>query len=255
VRLLGSEAEQQRAMWDGTRRLLLLNVPSPVRAVYARLDNATKLSLSRHPHRSPAELFDDCIACAADRIVTDNGGPAWDEPGFARLLADVRRHLPDMTYDIVMVVADILAATHDVQQRMAGPCGAGQPALADISEQLAGLVYPGFVTATGWRRLPDVRRYVRAAERRLAKLPENMSRDRELMDSVRRLQQRYYSMLGRLHGSASPGSPVRQAVRDVRWMLEELRVSYFAQSLRTAYPVSEKRVVRALDELARQLPG
>jgi len=253
VRVLGSQAEQQRAMWEGTRRLLLLNVPSPVRAVLARLTNESKLALSRQPHRTAGELFDDCSACAVDRIVADCGGPAWDEAGFARLLAAVRRDLPETAYGVVTAVAVILAAAHEVQRHLADTRSAVlADAVADIEQQLSGLVFPGFVTATGSDRLADVLRYVRGMQRRLAKLPENVSRDRELMESVRRVQQRYYTALGRL----SPGSPVPAAWRDIRWMIEELRVSYFAQTLRTAHPVSEKRILHAIDELAAaRAPG
>jgi hypothetical protein len=250
VRVLGTEAEQGQAMWRGTRRLLLLSVPSPVKAVYGRLPNDVKLALTHHPHGSVAALFDDCVACAIDAIVAGNGGPAWDAEGFQRLLGGVRAQLGDATFGVVTAVGRILAATHDVRAvvqelRRGSRSPAVALALADVEAQLAGLVFPGFVTATGSRRLPDVLRYLRAIERRLKRLPENVGRDRELMAGVHNVQEAYRALLEQL----SAGMPAPQEWREIRWMIEELRVSYFAQPMRTALPVSEKRILRAIDEL------
>jgi ATP-dependent helicase HrpA len=97
-------------------------------------------------------------------------------------------------------------------------------------------VYPGFVSATGLDRLPHLVRYLHAAQRRLEKLPENPPRDAELMHRVHAVEQSYREL------PASPGTAA------IRWMIEELRVSFFAQSLGTAHPVSEQRILRAMDE-------
>jgi ATP-dependent helicase HrpA len=247
VRLLETEAEQRRAMGQGTRRLLLLGVPSPVRSVLGRLTNAEKMTLSQYPHGSATELFDDCIACAVDALVAEAGGPAWDSGGFARLHARVRAGLDDAALDVVATVERILAAAREVEERLEGPAGpALAPALADARAQLSELVYRGFVGATGRRRRADVLRYVRAIGQRLEKLPHDPGRDRERMLEVEELERSYRGLLAEL----PPGRPVPEALRQVRWMLEELRVSYFAQTLGTPAPVSAKRVRRAMEQLA-----
>ncbi|MBO0827295.1 MAG: DUF3418 domain-containing protein, partial [Streptosporangiales bacterium] len=107
--------------------------------------------------------------------------------------------------------------------------------------QLAALVFPGFVAATGMRRLPDLSRYLRAMQRRLEKLPESPDRDLVRQRSVEAVTQDYEDAL-----RAAPDERGRTALADVRWMIEELRVSLFAQVLGTAYPVSETRIRRAL---------
>ena len=242
VRLLETEAEQQRTMWQGTRRLLLLNVPSPVKPLLPRLTGRAKLTLSRYPYGRAADLFADCVACAADALIADAGGPAWDQAGFARLHEVVRAGLPDTVLDIITSVERILAVFYDVDERlraMANPALA--PSLADARAQLSGLVYPGFVAATGRRRLRDLPRYVRAIQLRLERLPNDPYRDEELMLSVLELQDAYRQLQDR--------QPASQALEDIRWMLEELRVSYFAQTLGTPHPVSEKRIRRAMDQL------
>jgi ATP-dependent helicase HrpA len=277
VRLLESEAEQQRAMWQGTRRLLLLNVPSPVKSVLGRLPKRAKLTLSQYRHGSAAELFDDCVACAVDALIAECGGPAWDQEGFDKLLDKARGELNGTVLDVVTKVEPILAAAQDVEQRLrSGTSPALAPArerqsstrgarlehslssqaieaphrystaaLADVSAQLSELVYPGFVSATGWRRLPDLLRYVRAMQHRLDKLPGHPQRDQELMADIGELRQSYQHLLDRL----PPGTPPGEALREVRWMIEELWVSYFAQTLGTPYPVSAKRIRRAMDQL------
>jgi ATP-dependent helicase HrpA len=241
IRLLETEAEQRRAMWRGTRRLLLLNAPSPMKVIQTRLTNRDRLTLSHNPHGSVAKLFDDCFACAVDTLMAEAGGPAWDSDGFAKLNDHVRAGLHDTADAIVTEVERILASAHAIDLRLKS---SGSPALlaayTDIRAQLSALVYPGFAAATGRRRLPDVLRYLRAIERRLDRLSDNPARDRELTQQVQRLQQDYEH----LRGSRPPSAELQQ----VRWMLEELRVSFFAQQIGTAYPVSEKRIRKAMAE-------
>jgi ATP-dependent helicase HrpA len=243
IRAFGTEAEQQRAMWAGTRRLLLLNTPSPVKLVNARLSNQAKLALSHNPHGGAAALLEDCVACAADKLMAEAGGPAWDAAGFARLHDRVRAELHDTTLDTVTKVERILAVAHRVEVGLRGTKSLALVAsLTDIRAHLSGLIFPGFVTATGWRRLTDVHRYLRAIEHRLDKLPDNPGRDRQLTAQVERVRESYERLGGgRLHG---------EAAERIRWMIEELRVSYFAQRLGTPYPISEKRILKAIEELA-----
>ncbi|HEX6196871.1 MAG TPA: ATP-dependent RNA helicase HrpA [Jiangellaceae bacterium] len=246
VRVLETEPAQRRAMWRGTRRLLQLTIPSPNAFVAGTLTNKSKLALSANPHGSVSALLADCVACGVDKLMADAGGVVWDEAGFAALRDAVRTDLVDVTLDVLGKVEKILTGARSVAERLQAtkslPLVA---ALTDIRGQLDELVYCGFITETGSARLPDVVRYVRAMERRLDKLPTNHNRDRQLMDEVHELRTEYDDMVSRL----SPARRDDDDVVQVRWMLEELRVSYFAQSLGTAYPVSAKRVLRAIDDL------
>ncbi|HEY2959325.1 MAG TPA: ATP-dependent RNA helicase HrpA [Actinomycetota bacterium] len=246
VRLLESRAEQERAMWPGTRRLLLQTVPSPLRALRDRLSGQARLALSQNPHGTIAELLDDCVACAVDELVADGGGPAWDRAGFERLRDHVRAGLHDATVEVFTTVQRILEAAHRVRRLLAEVDGTAlQPAVDDLTDQLSGLVYPGFVSATGWRRLPDVLRYLRAMEQRLRKLPDNPGRDHDRMLRVQEVQAAYERLRDEL-----PGAADAEALERIRWMVEELRVSLFAEALGTPEPVSEKRVYRAMDQLS-----
>ncbi|MFC4061238.1 ATP-dependent RNA helicase HrpA [Planomonospora corallina] len=241
VRLFETEAEQRRAMWEGTRRLLLLNIPSPAKQILGGLGNQAKLTLSRSPHAGAVALFDDCVSCAADKLIAENGGPVWDEAGFAALRDRVRAELFDTTEEVVARVESVLAVWHAVCARLDG--ARSTPAVEDVRDQVAGLVYPGFVTATGYGRLADLLRYLRAAERRLEKLPEDPYRDEQRMHQVHDVEDDYHDLLEKL----PPARRRDEDVQKIRWMIEELRVSYFAQTLGTPYSISDKRVRKAIE--------
>ncbi len=240
VRLLDTPGQQERSMWAGTRRMLRLNVASPMKFITRNLGNSSKLVLNRNPHGSVAALLEDCVDCAVDKLVADNGGPRWDEAGFAVLLEKVRAGLNAGVLEVLTEVEKILRAANDVETRLAetnGPAASMQ----DIRTQLDGLVHKGFVTETGQDRLRHLIRYLRGIERRLEKLPTEPTRDIQRTGDIAWLKNEYKAAL-----AAQPVSS--PALREIRWMIEELRVSFFAQTLGTAHPVSLKRVIKALDD-------
>lgn len=248
VRLFDTEAEQQQAMWQGTRKLILLNIPvNPAKFASDKLTNQQKLALSRNPHGSIQALFDDCASAAADKLIADHGGPAWDEESFRKLYDKVRADLVDATVRTVDQVQQILAAWQACERRLKATNSLALVAnVQDVHEQLAALMPPGFVTRTGLRRLPDLMRYLVAVDRRLQQMPTNVQRDTTRMEKVHEMQDEYAWLLEQM----PQGRPVPREVLDIRWMIEELRVSYFAHALGTAYPVSDKRIVKAIDAAA-----
>jgi ATP-dependent helicase HrpA len=237
VRVLDTTGAQAAAMAAGTRRLLLLGIPSPIRYVTDRLSGPARLALAGAPHGSAAAALDDVVVAAVDALVARAGGPAWTEAGFAQLRGEVAGELAEETLRIASQVVEVLDAAADVQQRLGTlRSDALQEARQDVARQLGRLVYPGFVAATGAGRLPDVLRYLRAASRRLERVPDNPAVDRDRMRSIHELEQAY-------ERRRAAGRPLP----DVPWMLEELRVSQFAQGLGTRRPVSAKRIRRAIE--------
>jgi HrpA-like RNA helicase len=246
VKLFDTPDEQAAAMWAGTRRLLLLDTPAPIAHISSRLSNAAKLILARNPHGGVGALLGDCSGAAVDLMIAEFGGPPWDEASFVRLREQVRAELNTSVLAVVGRVQPILAAVQHIEQRLPeSPSGLLADSLADIRAHLSRLVYSGFVTATGYRRLPDIVRYLQAISYRLDKLPANPARDRDLTVRVQEVEREYDEVVAGL----PPGMRLNDDVAAVRWMLEELRISYFAQAQRTAFPVSDKRISRALDEL------
>jgi ATP-dependent helicase HrpA len=247
IRIFDTRAAADAAMRLGTRRLLLITVPSGVRSIASRLPLAEKMAMSRHPYASAAALLDDCAAAAADQVIDEAGGPAFDAAGFARLVEAARDRLAPATARVVETVARVLGQAHEVEVRLTAAHVAPvlEPAIADMRAQFAALIYPGFIAATGARRLPDLDRYLRAIGRRLDKLAGEQVRDSERMAAVHRVTRAYSERLRDL----PPEARSRPDVQAVRWLIEELRVSLFAQILGTPVPVSEKRILTAIAAL------
>ncbi|WP_413230148.1 ATP-dependent RNA helicase HrpA [Kitasatospora herbaricolor] len=244
VKLFDTAEAQETAMWAGTRRLLMLTTNSPAKSIQGRLGNQAKLALSHNPHGSIPALFEDIVACATDRLMEAAGGPAWDEAAFGKLLDKVRADLYEVSADTTLKTATALIAFHKASTRLKT---VSSPVLLtavnDIRLHLASLVHPGFVTDTGWRRLGDLKRYLLAVDRRLEALPNHPQRDAQQLLKVQQVQRAYGELLAAVPAGRRPTPEVRQ----IRWMIEELRVSFFAQSLGTPTPVSEKRIMKAME--------
>jgi ATP-dependent helicase HrpA len=246
IRLFETAAAARRAMRAGTRRLVLLAVKSPANDVAKRLTTTQKLVLSDNPHGSVAALFADCVSCAVDGLIAEAGGPAWDAAGFTKIVDHVRPRLHAATSEVVTVTEEILRGAHAVRLRLdqlRSPALA--PAADDIRQQLERLIGPGFLTAAGTGRLPALARYVTAAGRRLDKLADNAGRDAQQMAVVHRVQDAYASAVAAL----PPEARTSDAVTEIRYQIEELRVSLFAQTIGTPQPVSERRVMTAISQL------
>lgn len=243
IKLFETEFEQAVAMQQGLRRLLLLNVPSPIKYLHEKLPNKAKLGLYFTPFGRVLDLIDDCIACAVDKLIADFGGFVWNEEGFDKLRDFVRENVNEVTVDIAQKVEQILTLTHQLNQRLKGKMDFTMAfALSDMKSQIAGLIYQGFVQKSGYARLPDLLRYLQAIDKRMDKLTQDVNRDRAAMLRVEQVQQAYQQLLAKLPKS----KPISDEVAEIRYMIEELRVSLFAQQLGTKYQVSDKRVLNII---------
>ena len=247
IKLFETEFEQAVAMQQGLRRLLLLNVPSPIKYLHEKLPNKAKLGLYFTPFGRVLDLIDDCIACAVDKLIADFGGFVWNEEGFDKLRDFVRENVNEVTVDIAQKVEQILTLTHQLNQRLKGKMDFTMAfALSDMKSQIAGLIYQGFVQKSGYARLPDLLRYLQAIDKRMDKLAQDVNRDRAAMLRVEQVQQAYQQLLAKLPKS----KPISDEVAEIRYMIEELRVSLFAQQLGTKYQVSEKRVLNLITNIS-----
>lgn len=234
-------AEQQASMGPGTRRLLRLAVPSPVKAVERQLQPRTKLMLGANPDGSLQALLEDCADAATDLLAP---APAWTREEFTALRNRVAADLVPTTAGIVTRVEKALAAAHDVEVALpTAPSAAQADAIADIRAQLARLLPRGFVAATGAAHLADLNRYLLAMSKRLERLPHGPAADRERMDRVHAVEDAYDELVRAL----SPARAAGADIRDIGRQIEELRVSLWAQQLGTPRPVSEQRIYRAID--------
>ena len=247
IKLFETEFEQAVAMQQGLRRLLLLNVPSPIKYLHEKLPNKAKLGLYFTPFGRVLDLIDDCIACAVDKLIADFGGFVWNEEGFDKLRDFVRENVNEVTVDIAQKVEQILTLTHQLNQRLKGKMDFTMAfALSDMKSQITGLIYQGFVQKSGYACLPDLLRYLQAIDKRMDKLAQDVNRDRAAMLRVEQVQQAYQQLLAKLPKS----KPISDEVAEIRYMIEELRVSLFAQQLGTKYQVSDKRILNLITNIS-----
>jgi ATP-dependent helicase HrpA len=248
VRVLETPDAQRAAMHLGTRKLLALNVPAPIRYVQGKLSNAAQLTLAAAPHASFRAVLEDATLAALEDLMAEAGGPAWDEAGFARLRAHVAGNLADRTLAATRDAVRILDAARDLEPALEplARSAAFAAARADIERQLRRLVHPGFITAAGVKRLPDVERYLRAAARRIERLPNAAAADRDKLRGIEDLEREHEARVA----SWPPGRPLPAALQEVPWLLEELRVSHFAQALGTRGQVSAKRIRKQIRDAA-----
>lgn len=249
VQVLASPAEQEAATRLGLRRLLLLNTTAPWQRVLGLLSNTQKLALGHNPHGSVPVLLDDVLACAVDAIAArlgaaQPGGRVRDAGQFEEALAAVRREVVPQVIELVELVHPVLDRALQVRLALDAIKAPAATALkADVVAQLDGLVHDGFVAATGLDQMKHLPRYLAAILERLEKAPEDLRRDADRAATVARAQAERDKVLAAL----PTGERAASDVLALRWMIEELRVSLFAQRFGTAYPISEKRIYRAMD--------
>ncbi len=242
VRLLDTPAAQTDAMRLGTLRLLTLTTPSPSRWVRDRLDLAAQVALAAAPHGSLGAVVEDARRAAGEALLAEAGGPVRDVASWQRLRDHVAGNVAERTLALVLEAVAVLAAAGELRVRLDRPVpAAAQHAVDDVRVQLLGLLGPGFLSATGAARLPDLARYLRAAVHRLERVGQNPELDRRHSTELRALEDEYAAALAAVRA----GRAVPEALREVPWLIEELRVALFAQPL-GARKVSAKRIRRVL---------
>ncbi|MBF6329652.1 ATP-dependent RNA helicase HrpA [Nocardia transvalensis] len=241
VRVLSSPAQQVAAMRAGTRALLLNELPTSARAATAGLSPTDRLALSQNPYGSLEALIEDCRACAADELIAANGGPVRSPEEFRALVERIRPRFGDTVVRIVRLVVPVLAEAHRVRTALSDT--ADRDIADDVRHQLDELVFAGFISEFGSIRLRELPRYLQAAVLRLQALPASTGRDRQGMAELDRAHAAYQNLLDSLPESRRTAPDVTE----IWWMIEELRVGLFAQQLGTPYPVSAKRIEKAIN--------
>ncbi|GAB3607460.1 ATP-dependent RNA helicase HrpA [Conyzicola nivalis] len=241
IRLQSTPEDQARAMKAGVRRMLQLAIPAPTAYVQQHLTSAEKLSLATSPYKSTGDLFADCMAACIDDVLGDTA--IFTRAEFEAARDRVSATIVDAMFQTVAQVSAILLAARAAEKLISKTSSmALLGPLADAREQLSDLVYPGFVAATGATQLRRIPVYLAALAHRIERLADNTGRDRVWLSEIQEATQRYVSAGGDLPLQNDAPEHLRHA----RWMLEELRVSLFAQHLPTAEPVSLQRITKVL---------
>jgi ATP-dependent helicase HrpA len=239
VRALADESARAEAARRGLRRLLLLDVGLAQGRITTRWTGTQALTLAASPYPSTDALVRDVQLAAIESLLT---GPATDvrtAEAYRTVRTAVRDRLEDTVFQVVTDLVAVLTAWRELDAEIRARSSLALLATAqDIRAQAARLVHDGFVSEVGVARLPHLARYLRAARHRLVKAADNPQRDADLAWQVADVEALYDQVVAKHPGAAG--------LTEIRWMLEELRVSLFAQQLGTPVPVSTTRIKKAL---------
>ncbi|MCC5854974.1 MAG: ATP-dependent RNA helicase HrpA [Idiomarina sp.] len=243
IRVYEDEREALLVQRIGLRKLVLLQVPSPVKYLQEKLTSHSKLAMYFNPWGRVDALIQDCIDAAIEELM--QGTELHSEGEFKHFVTRVRGELNDKTLEVVARVERCLLLSYGINRELKGkvPLNLVQ-SYNDIKAHLSDLIFPGFVSYFGATRLSDVERYLKGLTLRLEKMPADPNKDRLRVLQVEKFYERWQAALKKLPAHR----PVPEALQVFRWHLEEFRVSLFAQTLGTAFPVSEQRLKKYLDE-------
>jgi ATP-dependent helicase HrpA len=252
-RVLDSLPAAREAHCQGLRRLLMLREAKSARNLKKNIRNLQQMRLhyAKVPERDiegkPAtDLLDDIVGLAFERAFLDEPWTVRDADTFNRLREQGRPRLGPTMLEVSELAAGILAVAHDVRARLARTKQSNwQSSVTDMREQLDRLVYRGFLLATDWAHLQQLPRYLKAMGMRLDKLPVATARDGQLLEEMAPLAAEW----SQRQSVAAARGLVDPRLEEIRWLLEELRVSLFAQSLKTTVPVSVKRIRKRWEAL------
>lgn len=225
----------------GLRRLVALQIKDALKYLEKNIPDLQRMSMVYMPLGSAEELRDQIIALALDRAFLNEPLPV-DAASFEACLTQGRTRLQLIAHEVARLAATVLTEYAATTRKLKD----SRPPKAlhdDVSVQLGKLVPKHFVLDTPWMQLQHVPRYLKAIVMRLDKYKADPARDDARLAEIRPLEQRYTRRVAEL------GGKVDERLKDFRWMLEELRVSLFAQELRTPYPVSLKRLEKTWVQL------
>ena len=226
---------------QGLRRLCALQVRDALKYLEKNIPDLQKMAVAYMPLGTLEELRTHILDVALERAFVQDPLPQ-DAAQFAQRVQEGRARLTLIAQEVARLAAAILAEYASAQRKIKDTKNAPE-ATADASKQLQNLMPKDFIARTPWGQLQHFARYLKAITIRLDKYRADPARDAARMKELQPLEQRYTRLLAQRKGQHDA------RLQEYRWMLEELRVSFFAQELRTPYPVSSKR----LDKVWAQL--
>ena len=252
IRVLDSVESAALAMRAGLRRLFMLHLGADLRALKKGLPGLDRMRLQYakapkpktgegavgKPGREP-DLADELIALILDLTFVEGQDPIRTQAAFEQRLAARRGRLMGTAREVCALAAQILDAYQALRQRLAAITQVNWlHSVSDLRAQLDRLVFRGFLQDIPYVHLKDYPRYLRAADQRTERLLHAAARDRERLAELAPLEARWKER----QAAADAAGRRDPRLDEIHWMLEELRVSLFAQQLGTAYPVSVKRI-------------
>ena len=254
IEVVGSREAARRLHQAGLRRLITLSIPKKIKELRKQLKGIHQLNLQyarapASPRRGgtpgKADLERELLALVLDKAFLE-AGEIRDPDTFAARLAEGEPRLEAITQEVLAQVSDLLGRYQKLRKRLAGITQINWLAsTTDLQGQLDRLIFRGFLQEIPAERLADYPRYLRAMELRLEKLPLDPARDQRWIRELNQVQEEW---LARWQAANEKGV-VDERLEEIRWLIEELRISLFAQEVKTRLPVSVKRIRKRWREL------
>jgi ATP-dependent helicase HrpA len=240
----------QRAHLVGVRQLIILAIPSPIKYLQEKLPNKAKLGLYFNPFGQIQALIDDCINAGVDQLIKQfceqHQSDLRSQDAFKLCCDEVRQDINELVLALTQKIEVGLTNAHSIAKKLKGNVPLNMiNAHSDIKQHLDSLVYPNFVSEIGVERINDWQRYIEGIKRRLDKLPIDPIKDKLHQLNIEKVQEEYQRRLSQI----PVGREIPMALQEVRWLLEELRISFFAQQLGTSMPISVKRIQNQLSTI------
>ncbi len=244
IRVFDTPEKAQQVHHKGLQQLFALQLADKVKYLQKNIPNLQRMALCYRTIGSADQLKAQIILAAIEHCFLEGSGNVRDEAEFNNCLERGRGHLIDVANELSCVLDVILGLYHQIRLSIKGNIPAFWiNAVADIHQQLEALFVSDFITATPYLYLSQYPRYLKAIQLRLEKLNHNLDRDRVAMMDVARVWELYLKL-------CQEDSVERRAkLLPLRWDIEELRISLFAQEVKTLHPISVKRLEKMLNEV------
>ncbi len=241
IRLFDVKQAADEAMRLGVTRLMRLALKEQMKQLEKNLRGFDQAALQLRGVASVDDLREDVIAAITDRAFIGEDALPRTQKEFEAQIKRARTRLPAVSEGACRLLSAIGVKHHQVSLALGAAKGGSGPLArptADLKDQYKYMIYKGFFKLTPWEQLTHLPRYLQAMQRRLEKYPRDPARDARHVASIGEWWQRYQDALEK----QTKAGVVDARLREFRWQLEELRVSLYAQELKTPYPVSYKRI-------------
>lgn len=242
LRLFDTPEAAQAAHRQGSIALMALQLKDHVKDLNKGLPDFTQTAMLLK-HLGVDTLRADITAAVLDRALIGDDEPPRSEKAFKDQIKRAKSRLPAVKEALNQALLNTAQAYAALNQAI------GRHPLANIlQQQIAHLIYPGFVAQTPWNQWPRLPIYLKAMQKRIEKYSANPTRDQAREADIQELWQMWADKVALL---TRQSQPISSELKQFRWHLEELRISLFAQELKTPYPVSIKRLLKEWENLTK----
>ena len=247
VKLFDTEREAAVNLRKGVCRLIRFELKEQMKQLEKSLPNFNQYALTLRNIMSPEDLREDMITAIADRAFIGEDDLPRTNAEFMKLKQRARTRLPAVSEAIARQAQAIATEYQLLTVKQSQMTATANRLKRDLDQQVGQLVYKGCFSQTPWEHLQNVPRYLKALRLRIEKHPVNPDRDGKNAGSVGLLWEKWQNKINALRQA---NLDVPQDLQEYRWLIEELRVSLFAQELKTPFPVSIKRLEKTWLDIA-----